>query len=91
MISEFYAGYFSVLEKKVNEYEQKKYDDAKDKKSLKRPEKKTYLTLQPEDDMDDKVEFEVIELTKDVLQVIGEVTFDDSSAPAKMFWKKIKK
>ncbi len=80
-----------TLERKVDEDEQRKYDNAKDKKSLKKPEKKTFLTLAYEDDPDEKEEFEVVSLTKDVLQVMGYVSFDDSSAPAMIFWKKIKK
>jgi hypothetical protein len=79
-----------ILERKANAQQQKKYEQAKDKKSMPKPEKKIYLTLKAEDDWDN-IEFEVIELSKDVLQVIGEVTFDDSSAPAMMFWRRIKK
>jgi hypothetical protein len=80
-----------VLERKVSEEEQENYDKAKDKKSLKKPEKRTYLTLSYEDDPDEKLEFLVVELTKDMLQVVGEVIIEDSNDLALIVWKKIKK
>jgi hypothetical protein len=76
-----------ILEKKVDEGEKKKYDNAKDKKGLKKPEKNTYLTLKDEYD-DDNIEFLVISLTKDELQVVGYLTMDDSSELALIVWKK---
>ncbi len=80
-----------TLERKVSEEEQERYNNAKDKKSLKKPEKRTYLTLSYEDDPDEKVELLVLELTKDMLQVVGEVIIDDSTEPALMVWKKVRK